>query len=199
MSRGGQRLRSAFDLCVGAPLAASQEGTRPQIRRLRRSRERGLTLIEMILTIAIISVGIVGIAASFSTAELAARDVSVQSQLEAQARLDTDLLRSDCLAAITTTQCGSQGVPYIICAGTAAATGGSYSSYIPDTVTVTLETSATSNSAGTLANPAGKIPKDCGGSPDVQDYGIQKLTVTVTATGRSLSRIVYKKWNALAS
>jgi len=157
-------------------------------------------LIEMIVTMAIMSLVIVGIAASFSSAELAARDVSVQSQLEARARQDTDLLRSDCGAAQSNAQCGSQGVPYVICAGASGATG-SYGSYILDSVTVTLETSATSNSAGTLANPVGKIPKDCGGNPDVKDYGIQKLTVTVTdtAAGRSLTRVVYKKWNALAS
>jgi prepilin-type N-terminal cleavage/methylation domain-containing protein len=190
MSRGRQRLRSAPEACAGAPLAASQEGTCHQIRRLRRGGERGLTLVEMILTIAIISVGIVGIAASFSTAELAARDVSIQSQLEVRARWDTDLLRSSCGAATSSAQCGSpaQGVPYVICAGISA-----YGSYIsPDSVTVTLETSASSNS-GAL--------KDCGGTPDVQDYGIQKLTVTVkdAATGRSLTRIVYKNWNTLAS
>ncbi len=70
--------------------------------RGRRGGERGLTLIEMLVTVAIMSVGIVAMVGGLADAERSAAVARSQSALEAALRTASDELRS---------------APYVPCAG----------------------------------------------------------------------------------
>lgn len=149
-------------------------------RRSRRSSESGLTLIETIVTVAILAVGVTGIAASFSASQILSRDGALEAKLAATARWNTDNLRSSAVA-------------YVPCA---LASAYQTSVYQPPGQIVTvlspvifIQTIAGSNNAAL---------QDCGGVPDQKDLGIQQLRIQTTdqATGRSLVRVVLKMWNA---
>ena len=142
-----------------------------------RIGERGLTLIETIVTIAIMTIGVLGIALSLSSSQLLARAATTQAQLAASARFISDDLRS-------------VGVPYIPCATTASYRGTvtALQPQLPPTVSPTinrLDLVAPSghNASGVLAS--------CG------DWGVQRISLTLTDTpsGRTLQRVVYKTWH----
>lgn len=150
-------------------------------RRSRRRSQSGLTLIETIVTIAILAIGVTGIAASFSASQILSRDNALEAELAATARSNTDNLRSSAVA-------------YVPCAAPSVYQT-SVSQPAGETVTVLapviyIQTVAGSNNAAPL--------HDCGGVPDQKDLGIQQLRIKTTdqATGRSLVRVVLKMWNA---
>ena len=150
-------------------------------RRSRRRAQSGLTLIETIVTVAILAIGVTGIAASFSASQILSRDIAIEAKVAATGRLNTDNLRSS-------------AVGYVPCAPASAY---QTSVFQPPGETVTvltpiifIQTIAGSNN--------GAVLQDCGGTPDQRDLGIQQLRIKTTdqATGRSLVRVVLKMWNA---
>ena len=63
--------------------------------RRQRARQKGLTLIETVVTLAIISIAVVGIAYGFSAAVRGAGDAQVQAELDAAAQTAAGYLQSD--------------------------------------------------------------------------------------------------------
>src|SRR6202051_4968494 len=79
---------------------------------LRRTGERGLTMIEMIATIALVSVGVVGIAGGIAATERIATVNQDQSQLEVAMRQLSDWVRdSSCDDTCFSTQ--RRALPYV--------------------------------------------------------------------------------------
>jgi prepilin-type N-terminal cleavage/methylation domain-containing protein len=159
-----------------------------------RKGQRGLTLIEMLVAIAIMTVGVIGIAASFANIQRDAQVGQNQASLEATMGHVTDYLRSK---AVAYTYCAQQGSTYSV---GMTVEGVNLGLNAPPSVTLTKVTNVDSN--GTVLPPL----FDCAsGSPVAPppgttvcpssycDWGVQRLTVTITSTtGRSLTRVVFK-------
>jgi prepilin-type N-terminal cleavage/methylation domain-containing protein len=153
-------------------------------RHLARARtapgQSGLTLIEMLVTIALIAVGVVGITGAIAAAERNATINQDVANIQAAMRQLSDFVRSDLPAPL--------GLPYDRCA-----TPNMYNRSLPNEppgitswqVTVIKEsTSGTRNGSSTPAL------KTCGGG--VSDWGVQEITLQVSSAARSLTRIVWK-------
>lgn len=158
--------------------------------RRRRGGERGVTLVEMLVTVAVMGAGIVAMLGGFAGAERSAAAARSQAAL-------VDALRT---AADEVT-----AAPYVPCAGVAS--GVAYPVAVPG-VTATAATVVRPSTPPALT--AGGTPVSvstilCGvsgeaasgssctpGAGQVCDYGIQRVTVTVSAAGRTLSRDVWK-------
>jgi prepilin-type N-terminal cleavage/methylation domain-containing protein len=152
----------------------TRAGRRPTRRPSRRLRagEAGLTLIEMVVTLAIISIGVVGIAYGFSAAVRGAGDAQVQAELDAAAQ-----------AAATYVQ---SVLPYCPCDNCA---GGTYSlNGLPMPPHVTAWSLASVTESQPSPNP-GFSGTTCQAGVD---YGVQEITVTVSDGSNSMSRVVWK-------
>jgi prepilin-type N-terminal cleavage/methylation domain-containing protein len=168
----------------------------PSAHTRRRRGERGLTMIEMIITIALITVGVLGIAGGIASAERIARISQDQAQLEAQARQLSDWVRDST----------SKGLNYQPCATTAnyqtsvnaAITAGILTPPAGVQLTIShvyFSTSGSRNGAGTA--PLNTCSGACPGASCVGDWGVQEITLLVkeptASTGlRSLTRTVWK-------
>jgi type II secretory pathway pseudopilin PulG len=147
-----------------------------------------LTLIELVVSIAVLSIGVVGIAFGFSAAERSATITQTQAQLEGTIRHISDYIRSH------------DQLTYQLCA-----TPATYSVPNPlegitlnpanPVTAIALSTSATRNGAA--------VPplKDCttqqvapSSCPNLHtcDWGVQEIKITATSGGRSLTRWVWK-------
>jgi prepilin-type N-terminal cleavage/methylation domain-containing protein len=159
--------------------------------------ERGVTLIELLVTIAIMTIGFVSVISAFSTIEIAVGSISKDAQLTSQARQIGDYIESE--------QFG-----YITC-GTAAAYDTQLQSAISSqvvklpatyTANVTLVAQA-SGGSHVVSGVSGSQPLipigGCSGS--VHDFGVQQIQFQVSTPGHSLThpvvytRIVYKRWD----
>jgi prepilin-type N-terminal cleavage/methylation domain-containing protein len=158
--------------------------------RQLHGRERGLSLIEMIIAIFVISVGIVGIVSAFSTVVRTSGIAQDQAQLEAASRQLSDYIRSPQL-------------PYVVCATAASA----YPltplpqrltpppegvSWAITQINVSLPPTHDGGPATTQPLrwcPASRRPTDAG---PVGDWGVQEIFIKVTSLSRSLTRIVWK-------
>jgi Tfp pilus assembly protein PilV len=169
---------------------------RASIHRHRRIGELGLTLIEMIITIALITVGVVGIAAGVASAERIARISQDQAQLEVQTRQLSDWVRDSTSAGLSYKPCASKttyqaSVNAAITAGVLTPPAG-----VQLTITnVYLSTNGSRNLVGT--GPLNTCSGSCPGASCVGDWGVQEITLLVTeptaSTGlRSLTRTVWK-------
>jgi prepilin-type N-terminal cleavage/methylation domain-containing protein len=169
---------------------------RPFQRRTHRG-ERGVTLIELLVTIAIMTIGFVSVISAFSTIEIAVGSISKDAQLTSQARQIGDYIESEQFA-------------YITC-GTAAGYDAQLQSAI-STQVVRLQSSYNANvilvaqaSGGShvVAGVSGSQPLipigGCSGSG--HDFGVQQIEFQVSTPGHALAnpvvytRIVYKRWN----
>lgn len=133
----------------------------------------------MIVTIAIISLGVIGIAAGVAAAEKTSGTEQAQAKLEVAMRQLTDFVRSDVVP---------NGVTYQPCATT-------YSlpplAGFTSTITVVESTSATRiDSTGVPTSPPALRTCSGGGS----DWGVQEISLTVTdkVTSQFLKRTVWK-------
>lgn len=158
--------------------------------RGRRGGERGLTLIEMLVTIAIMSIGIAAMVGGLADAERSAAVARSQSALDAALRTASDQLRS---------------APYVACAGVSP--GDAYTVSVPG-VSAEAATVLRPDAPPQLSSAAGAVTEAstrCGasggtleldgctpGHGETCDYGIQRVTVTVSSSGRTLSREIWK-------
>jgi prepilin-type N-terminal cleavage/methylation domain-containing protein len=156
---------------------------RPWVARCRRRREHGLTLVEVLITITILTIGVVGVIGGVAAAQRISGINQAQAQLEPAMRQLSDYVRDS----------SSQGLhPYILCANT---TSNAYSlaglgappaglQWLITKVNVSVINGGTRNGVATaplLTCPGG------GG-----DWGVQEITLQVKSAARSLTRVIWK-------
>jgi prepilin-type N-terminal cleavage/methylation domain-containing protein len=190
--------RRGRDLWLGRD---SRTASKPH---LRRTGERGLTMIEMIATIALVSVGVVGIAGGIAATERIATVNQDQSQLEVAMRQLSDWVRdSSCNAPCLT----KQALPYSYCEqasvmGTdvynvelrAAVTANVLTPPSNTTFVITKVQESPTGSANGLRNGVGTppLPQSTTCPPGVGDWGVQEITLKVSDAARSITRVVWK-------
>jgi hypothetical protein len=143
-----------------------------------------LTIVEMLVTIAVVTIGVLGIAFAIGGAEKSAGIVQDQANLEVAMRQMSDFVRSDLAApnGLTYKPCATPGV-YALPAKPAGV-----ASWVIPAGGIHESTSATRNGLS-LPNPTG--PSSCGSG--VYDWGVQEITLQVTSTtGHTLTRTVWK-------
>ena len=140
-----------------------------------------MTLIEMLVTIAVIGVGVVGIAYGFTAVVRSSGDTQEQATLDGAAHYLADYVQSDA------------DVAYHLCATSYAA---------PSTTTPSPQSAAYLNRgvmwASTFpADVSSPAPTPgyaglatCSASTD--DFGVQEITITVTDHGLSVTQVVWK-------
>jgi len=137
-----------------------------------------LTLIEMVVTLAILSIGVVGIAYGFSAAVRGAGDAQVQAELDAAAQSAANYVQS------VLSYC-----PCDVC------TGGPYSlDGLPMPPHVTSWSLALVTESQPSPNPGFSGITCPGGKPGgkVVDYGVQEITIIVADGSNSVNRFVWK-------
>jgi prepilin-type N-terminal cleavage/methylation domain-containing protein len=150
----------------------------------RRHGEQGLTLIELLVTIAVMGIGFLSLLEAFSTIELTVGATTDDTQLTSQVRQVQDYVESE-------------NFTYIRCASAAgyqaaiqtARTSGALVLLAGYTVTVNAVAQAT---GGSDTIGAVSAIDNCSGTPD---FGVQQIKFTVSSVRHSLARIVYKRWN----
>ena len=155
-----------------------------------------MTLIELLVTIAVMTVGFVALLSGFAVIERQVGSTSDDAQLTTVARQVADVIKAEPTLA---NGFGQGGLPYAVCASTS-----SYSTPLnapgriakgSDTVTVTSVTQSTggTHTVSGVAGPLLALASCTGGG---SDYGVQQITFKVTSPqGNSISRTVYKRWN----
>lgn len=145
--------------------------------RQRRPAERGFTLAETVVAIFVISVAVVGLVGAFAAAERSAGIAVTQTQAEVHMRQVVDALR--------------QPQAYVPCSPTAGYT-------LPSGVTIQQGVMVPPATSGGTANAYW----DCTTSTALNftpcppshncDYGVQRLSLLVTYSTGSLTRVMYK-------
>lgn len=161
-------------------------------RRPLRGGERGFTLIDTLVGMAVMATGVVGIMFGFSAAETSAAVSTDQARLQSEMRQLSDFVRSrDSLAYI---QCAVESsthkdyTPHVNMTWTSGDTW---------TMSVGVGTSATRNGAAVQAWL--DCPAVAGVRPAGGDWNVQEITLTVSSASRScsgspcsLTRVVWK-------
>jgi prepilin-type N-terminal cleavage/methylation domain-containing protein len=151
--------------------------------------EQGVTLVELLVTIAIMTIGFVSVISAFSAIEIGVGSISKDAQLTSQARQVGDYIESDQFAYITCASAAGYDAPLqsAISAQTVRLTSG-YTAH------VVLVAQASGGSHVISGTSSSLIP--IGGCPgNGHDFGVQQIEFQVSTTGHSIQRIVYKRWN----
>lgn len=170
----------------------------------RRGGERGLTMIEMIATIALVSVGVVGIAGGIAATERIAAVNQDQSQLEVAMRQLSDWTRdSSCNTSCFMTQ--FRALPYSPCEQASVTGTDPYNVELQAAVSANLLTpplntkfvitrvQESPTGSNGLRNGVGTSPQTTAGCPaGVGDWGVQEITLKVSDAARSITRVVWK-------
>jgi prepilin-type N-terminal cleavage/methylation domain-containing protein len=169
---------------------------RPPGRRAHRG-ERGVTLIELLVTIAIMTVGFVAMISAFSTIEVAVGSISVDAQLTSAARQVGDYIESEQFAYIT---CGTNAaydaaLQSAVSAKLVTLTAG-YAAHVVGVAEASGGSHVVSGVTG--SQPLIPIGGCSGAQPN--DFGVQQIEFKISGPGRSTAsstytRIVYKRWN----
>lgn len=174
--------------------------------RSGRRGQRGLTLIETLVTVAVLAIGVVGIGAGVAQTEKISGITQNQAQLEVSMRQFADWVRSS-TPALVPTNCTSgscPNLPYKLCAtkadytasvANAKSAGAVNPASNPVVSAVNLSTSGTRTpSGGTAVNvaPLQTCSGTCPGASCVGDWGAQEITLQVSSAGSTLTRVVWK-------
>lgn len=155
---------------------ASPIQRRASVKRRERGGERGLTLIEIIITIALLTVGVVGIAGGIASAERIASISQEQAQIDVQMRQFSDWVRDSTSAGLTYKACATT-VNYQALVN-AAITAGVLTPPAGIQLTVTqvyLSTSGSRNGVSKDPLSAGTAcPGTCPGTSCVGDWGVRR-------------------------
>ncbi|MGO8685955.1 MAG: type II secretion system protein J [Candidatus Dormibacteria bacterium] len=141
--------------------------------RGRRAGERGLTLIELLVTIAVMSVAVVGITAGLAATQLDSSIAQTQAQLEAAMRDVSDYVGSDQLT-------------YVGCAAPSNYQGAVSELSLPTGVTATVINVWKSTKLNGVLLTGSACP---GGG---YDLGVQEIRLQVATATHSLTREVWK-------
>jgi prepilin-type N-terminal cleavage/methylation domain-containing protein len=169
---------------------------RPFQRHTHRG-ERGVTLIELLVTIAIMTIGFVSVISAFSAIEIAVGSISKDAQLTSLARQVGNFIESEQFVYIT---CGSNSA-YDTALQSAISTQavrlpGSYTAH----VLLVAQASGGSHIVSGVSGSQPLIPiGGCSGAG--HDFGVQQIEFQVSTPGHALAspviytRIVFKRWN----
>ena len=164
-------------------------------RRARRAGESGLTLIELIVTLGLLTLGVVAMLGLFATIVIATRSTDASAQLASQVRQVQDFIESESLPYL---QCGTVA-GYDAAVQTARGPGGTLNS-VPTSYSVHViglqQASGGTHTLVGVTNMSLSPINGCVGS--TPDYGVQQIEVNVQEvlnSSHSLKRIVYKRWN----
>jgi prepilin-type N-terminal cleavage/methylation domain-containing protein len=152
--------------------------------------QRGVTLIELLITIAVLAVGFVALLSAFAETELAVGATSDDAQLVSRARAVSDIIQS-------------AGFAYQACAVAA--------SYGPALDTALIKVGVTTSGVVVLEVAQAQIDSThviggrsvpltpmngCAGTGSAPDYGVQQIKFSIrSSAGHSVVRVVYKRWN----
>ena len=150
-------------------------------RRNRKQAQAGITLIEMLVALSVISIAVVGIAYGFSAAVRSSGEAQTQATLDGAARYLADYLQA------------STPDTYEYCAT-------SYATPAASTVGYTgLSWKVMSVAESSTASLPGFTPQPCTvgfgrhGRTTSYDYGVQEITITVVKGPSSLNLVVWKE------
>jgi type II secretory pathway pseudopilin PulG len=129
-----------------------------------------MTLLEMVVAVAVLSIGVVGVLASFGAIERTAAVKQGQAQLEVAVREVSDFVRGDQLQYKT---CAAPS-DYTSAVGTA----------ISSKVIPALPADVSWSIPNVYLATSARCPGD--------DSGLQEIRIQASSGGRSLSRIVWK-------
>jgi hypothetical protein len=179
-------------------------------RQLTRRGERGLTMIETIATIFLLTIGIVGFAAGMAATERIATINQDQSQLEVAMRQLSDWVRDSSCDDATCFPTQRRALPYVLCEQASTSGTDEYNGDLNTAITSgvltpssgtkfkiiqVLESPTTVNGvpANGLRNGVGTPPQTTiGCPPGVGDWGVQEITVKVWDASHSVTRVVWK-------
>jgi prepilin-type N-terminal cleavage/methylation domain-containing protein len=161
------------------------------LERRNHYGEHGLTLIEVLLTIVIMAIGVVGVMGGVAASQRISGINQDQAQLEAAMRQLSDYVRDS----------SSQGLAYKLCADTTTTPyslsgAGSAPAGIQWSITSVVESPySAANPAlngGTRNGTATTPPTGGVCSATTGDWGVQEITLKVKDAARSLSRVIWK-------
>jgi prepilin-type N-terminal cleavage/methylation domain-containing protein len=140
-----------------------------------------MTLIEMLVTIAVIGIGVVGIAYGFTAVVRSSGETQDQATLDGAAHYLADYMQSDA------------DVAYLACATSYAAPSttdpsAASAAYLNDGVSWPSSFPVAVSSPN--PTPGYASLETCSASTD--DYGVQEITITVTDHGISVTQVVWK-------
>lgn len=163
--------------------------------RRRRVGERGVTLLELMVTLFLMALAFVAVLKAFSVTQLTAGATATDASLASLARQAGDFIESS-------------GLPYIACTGPSGqAPAGVTSSYqtllqaaVGSSITVVAVNQAVGSASSHTVNGVPNQPlqpiNGCSAGPATSpDYGVQQIKFTATLKGQTLTRTVYKRWN----
>lgn len=176
-------------------------------RRSRRcARQRGLTLIETLVAVAVLTIGVVGIAGGVAATQKVAAVSQNESQLELTMRQFSDWVRTSSSSSCTNAACPN--LPYSVCAqpstyGSAITSAVAAGALTPPTgVTRSIQaislSTAASRSSGGVATTMPPVPggtcfsTTCPGASCIGDWGVQEITLRVSSGANSVTRVVWK-------
>ena len=164
--------------------------TMPAVRRHRRHRgQKGMTLIDTLVGMALMTIGVAGITYSFSAMETSAAVSTDQARLQAEMRQLSDFVRSP--DALAYQQCATMSQYTTLIGNNSAFAGNKFPPATSDSwsvVWVRKSTSATRTVGGVPSSPPHWA--DCGSG--VGDWGVQEIQLKVQSPSRSLTRVVWK-------
>jgi Tfp pilus assembly protein PilV len=171
--------------------------TAPGSYRLRHRAQGGLTLIEIIAALVLLTVGVLALIEGLAATQSNASISTDQAQLEASAREVGDYLRS---AAVPYNPCDFTPLTpdqYKTAVTTGLGSGFS-TKWKPTVIDVTEATGATVTLAGAATQTTVPYEKHCTTtSPGIGDWGAQRITFQLTSpsTRRTIVRAVFK-WDS---
>lgn len=176
-------------------------------RRCRRAGQSGLTLVETVVAVAVLTIGVVGIAGGIAASERIAGISQNQSQLELTMRQLSDWVRNSSSLTCTGGAGGCPSLPYVNCATNTsiynssvanAESAGALNAAVGSgpilAVKVSTGGSRTSSSGTTQMPPLEPCAGSgtCPGATCIGDWGVQEITLRVTVGGNTVQRVVWK-------
>lgn len=160
--------------------------------------------METLVTIALLTVGVLGIAGCVAAIERIAGVNQSQSQLEVAMRQFADWVRDSSNTTCGGTAGACRSLPYALCASPATYTGqlanaksaGALTPPSGATLTVKAVYQSTSGTHdGASSTPQMTCSGSCPGSTCVGDWGVQEIVLSVSSGVESVTRTIWKSYD----